>query len=168
MLREHFTEQAQANSVQSPTEQVHLLHIIVSLPAPTTQLPTDFTAALKKVGEIKAAIAAGTDFAEIVKKYSEDSTEVAKGGDIGWFAHGQLDSVSKELELFALKPGEVSRQFSTTGQTEFYKVVEKDPARALDDAQKTKIKDSAYAYWFDKNRRAHDVRKLVPGYEFQP
>ena len=168
MLREHFTDQAQAQSVQSPTEQLHLLHIIVSLPAPTTQLPTDFTNALKKIGDIKAAIAAGTDFAEIAKKYSEDSTEAAKGGDIGWFARGQLDSVSKELELFALEPGTMSRQFSSTGQAEFYKVVEKDPARALTDEQKTKIKDSAYAYWFDKNRRAHDVRKLVPGYEFQP
>ena len=38
----------------------------------------------------------------------------------------------------------------------------------LTDDQKTKIHDSAYAYWFDKARRAHDVRKLVPGYEFQP
>ena len=90
------------------------------------------------------------------------------GGDAGWFARGQLDSVSKETELFALAPGTVSRQFSTTGQTEFYKVVEKDPARALTDDQTKKIHDSAYAYWFDKNRRAHDVRKLVPGYEFQP
>ena len=72
------------------------------------------------------------------------------------------------VQLFALAPGTVSRQFSTTGQTEFYKVVEKDPARALSDDQTKKIHDSAYAYWFDKNRRAHDVRKLVPGYEFQP
>ena len=49
-----------------------------------------------------------------------------------------------------------------------YKVIEKDPAHALTDDQKTKIHDSAYAYWFDKNRRVHDIRKLVPGYEFEP
>jgi parvulin-like peptidyl-prolyl isomerase len=168
MLREHFTAIAQSESVVSPTLQIHLLHILISLPAPTTQVPTDFTDALKKIGDAKAALDKGTDFAEVAKKYSEDTTEAANGGDAGWFARGQLDSVSKENELFALAPGTVSRQFSTSGQTEFYKVVEKDPAKDLTDAQKTKIHDSAYAYWFDKNRRAHDVRKLVPGYEFTP
>jgi parvulin-like peptidyl-prolyl isomerase len=168
MLREHFTAVAQDQSVTSPTEQIHLLHILVSLPSPTSQVPTDFTNALKKIGELKTELDKGTDFAEVAKKYSDDTSEAAKGGDAGWFARGQLDSVSKENELFALAPGTVSRQFSSTGQAEFYKVTEKDQARALIDEQKTKIHDSAYAYWFDKNRRAHDVRKLVPGYEFQP
>jgi parvulin-like peptidyl-prolyl isomerase len=168
MLREHFIEVAQSQSVQSPTEQIHLLRIMVNLPSPTTRVPTDFTNALKKIGEVKAELDKGTDFAEIAKKYSDDSLEAPKGGDAGWFARGQLDSVTKENELFALAPGAVSRQFSTVGQAEFFKVVEKEPQRALADEQKTKIKDSAYAYWFDKNRRAHDVRKLIPGYEFQP
>ena len=168
LLRLHYTATAQQEAVTSPTEQIHLLHILISLPSPTSQLPTDFTDALKKIGDAKAELDKGTDFAEVAKKYSEDTTEAANGGDAGWFARGQLDSVTKETELFALAPGTISRQFSTTGQTEFYKVAEKDPARALTDDQKTKIHDSAYAYWFDTNRRVHDVRKLVPGYEFQP
>ena len=168
MLRDHFTAQAQAQSATSPTEQIHLLHILISLPSPTAGPQSDFTDALKKIQAAKAELDKGTDFAEVAKKYSEETTEAAKGGDAGWFARGQLDSVTKENELFALAPGTVSRQFSSNGQTEFYKVVEKDPARALTDEQKTKIHDSAYAYWFDKNRRVHDVRKLVPGYEFQP
>ena len=167
MLRLHYTAVAQQQSVTSPTEQIHLLHILISLPSPTSQVPTDFTDALKKIGDAKAALDKGTDFAEVAKTYSENTTEAANGGDAGWFARGQLDSVTKENELFALAPGTISRQFSTIGQTEFYKVVEKDPAHALTDAQKTTIHDSAYAYWFDKNRRVHDVQKLVPGYEFQ-
>jgi parvulin-like peptidyl-prolyl isomerase len=168
MLREHYTEVAQAQAVTSPTEQVHLLHIVINLPAPTTQLPTDFTNALKKVSDLKAELAKGTDFAALVKQFSDDKTEADAGGDIGWFAHGQLDSVTKEKELFALAPGAVSRQFSSQGSTEFYKVVEKDPSRALTDEQKTKIHDSAYAYWFDQNRRLHALQKLVTGYEFAP
>jgi parvulin-like peptidyl-prolyl isomerase len=168
MLREHYTAVAESQSVTSPTEQLHLLHLIINLPAPTSQLPTDFTDALKKVTDAKAEIAKGTDFAAIVKQYSDDKTEADAGGDIGWFARGQLDSVSKEKELFALAPGTVSRQFSSFGTTEFYKVVEKDPARALTDDQKTKIKAAAYAYWFDQNRRLHDLQKFVTGYEFAP
>ena len=168
MLREHYTEVAQAQSVQSPTEQVHLLHIVINLPAPTQKLPTDFTNALKKVSDVKAEIAKGTDFAAIAKQFSDDKTEADASGDVGWFARGQFDSVTKENELFALAAGTVSRQLSSLGQVEFYKLVEKDPARALTDDQKTKIHDSAYAYWFDKNRRLHDLQKLVSGYEFAP
>jgi parvulin-like peptidyl-prolyl isomerase len=168
MLRLHFTAEAQAQSATSPTEQIHLLHILISLPSPTSQLPTDFTDALKKIGDAKAAIDSGTDFAAVAKQYSEDTTEAANGGDAGWFARGQLDSVTKENELFALQVGQVSREFANTSQAEFYKVIEKDPAKALTADQTTKIHDSAYAYWFDKQRRAHDVQKLVPGYEFQP
>lgn len=167
MLRLHYTAVAQQQSVTSPTDQIHLLHILISLPSPTSQVPTDFTDALKKIGDAKAALDSGTDFAAVAKTFSEDTTEAANGGDAGWFARGQLDSVTKENELFALAAGTISREFSTVGQTDFYKVVEKDPARALADDQKTKIHDSAYAYWFDKNRRVHDVQKLVPGYEFQ-
>ena len=168
MYRDHFTAQAQAAAVTSPTEQIHLLHILISLPSPTSGVPTDFTDALKKIAAMKAELDKGTDFAEVAKTYSEDTTEAANGGDAGWFAHGQLDSLSKDTELFALAPGTVSRQFTTPSQADFYKVVEKDPAKALTDAQTTKIHDQAYAYWFDKNRRVHDVRKLVPGFEFQP
>ncbi|MHB8631012.1 MAG: peptidylprolyl isomerase [Candidatus Limnocylindria bacterium] len=168
LLRLHFTAVAQAQSVTSPTEQIHLLHILISLPAPTSTVPTDFTTALKKVSDAKAELDKGTDFAAVAKKYSENTSEAANGGDAGWFARGQLDTVTKENELFALAPGTVSREFSSVGQVEFYKVVAKDPARALTDAQKKAIHDNAYAYWFDKNRRVHDLRKLVPGYEFQP
>lgn len=168
MLREHYTEVAQSQSVKSPTEQIHLLHLVINLPSPTTQLPTDFTNALKKVTDAKAEMAKGTDFAAIVKQYTDDKTEADAGGDIGWFAKGQLDSVSKETELFSLAPGTVSRQFSSSGTVEFYKVVEKDPARALSDEQTKKIKDNAYPYWFDQNRRLHDLQKLVTGYEFAP
>ncbi len=168
MLREHYTEVARSLSVKSPTEQIHLLHIVVNLPSPTTRLPTDFTNALKKVTDIKAETSKGTDFAAIAKQYSDDKTEADAGGDIGWFAHGQIDSLTKEKELFALAADTVSRQFSSLGLAEFYKVVEKDPARALTDEQTTRIKDNAYAYWFDQNRRLHDLQKLVTGYEFAP
>jgi parvulin-like peptidyl-prolyl isomerase len=168
MLREHYTEVAQSQSVQSPTEQIHLLRIVVSVPAPNSAAAQDFTAALKKLGDVRAALDSGTDFADVAKRYSEDSDQAKKGGDAGWFARGMLDSASKEQELFALAPGTVSRQFSTTEQVEIYKVAEKDPAKALTDEQKTSLKDNAYSYWFDKTRRAHQVQKLVPGFEFQP
>lgn len=168
MLREHFTTVAESQSVGSPTEQIHLLRILISVPAPSSAAAADFTAALKKRGELRGELDKGTDFAEVAKKFSEDSAQAANGGDAGWFARGMFDTSTKEAELFALAPGAVSREFATTEQTEIFKLVEKDPARALTDDQQKKIKDNAYTYWYDKARRAHDVHKLVPGLEFQP
>jgi len=43
--------------------------------------------------------------------------------------------VQTEEELFKLDVGTVSRQFSTSAQTTWYKVIGKEASRPLDDAQ---------------------------------
>ncbi len=168
LLRERVTQQIQDELSRSPSEQLHLLHITVNTPAPGNVAATDFTAALKKLSDVKQALDKGTDFAEVARQFSENPDEAKNGGDAGWFTRGMFDNYQKEKELFALQPGTVSRQFSSKTVTELYKVVEKDPARALADDQKQKLKDNAYVYWLDRERRAHDAVKLVPGLEFGP
>jgi len=163
LLRERKTAALQ-EAIVSPVEQIHLQEVIVGLPAPTSQGQSDFTTALKKIADVKAALAKGTDFAEIAKQYSEDVDRAKVGGDAGWFARGMLD-VQTEEELFKLDVGTVSRQFSTSAQTTWYKVIGKEASRPLDDAQRTKLKDNVYAHWFDEQARAHNVQKLVPGLE---
>ena len=37
----------------------------------------------------------------------------------------------------------------------------------LSDDQKKKIKDNAYAYWLNQQKKAHDVLRLIPGLEFE-
>ena len=65
----------------------------------------------------------------------------------------------------ALDVGLRTSQHSDRSLTAWYKILEKDPARALEDAQKTKIKDNAYTYWLQQQKKAHGVQKLVPGHE---
>ena len=164
LLRERKTARLQ-EAIVSPVEQIHLLEIIVGTPPPTSQGKNDFTTALKKIADVRAALEKGTDFSEVAKQYSEDVDRAKVGGDAGWFARGMLD-VSAENELFALDVGSVSRPFATSAQTTWYKVIGKEPSRALDDAQRQKLKDNIYPHWFDEQMRAHQVRKLVPGLEF--
>lgn len=161
LLRERKTAQLEA-AIVSPVEQIHLLQIIVGLPAPTSQGQNDFTTALKKIAEVKAALDKGTDFAEIAKQLSEDADKAKVGGDIGWFARGMLD-YSTEQELFKLDVGTTSRQFSTSAQANWYKVIGKEASRPLDDDQRTKLKENVYGHWFDEQSRTHRVEKLVPG-----
>ena len=87
------------------------------------------------------------------------------GGDLGWFARGMITRLAIEKDVFSLEPGKVSGQKSDSSQTVWYKVLEKDPSRALDDDQKKKISDQAYSYFYQQQKAAHVIQKLVPGHE---
>ena len=166
LLREEYTNRAKERNTQSPTEQVRVAWIQVATPYPSAG--GDFQTyadQLKKVGDIKSEFDKGTDFADVAKKFSEDSATKDKGGELGWYAHGMLTQIDVESEIFALDVGLRSNQHSNRTNTVWYKVLEKDPARALDDDQKKKISDNAYAYWLQQQKMAHGVQKLVPGHE---
>jgi parvulin-like peptidyl-prolyl isomerase len=166
LLREEYTTRAQARGGQSPTEQAHVAWIQVTTPYPSAggDFQT-YTDQLKKLTDIKAEFDKGTDFAEVAKKFSEDSATKDKGGDLGWYAHGMLTQIDLENEIFSLNVGERTGQHSDQTNTVWYKILEKDPARALADEQKTKIKDNAYTYWLQQQKLTHGVQKLVPGHE---
>jgi len=166
LLREEYTKRAQEQNTQSPTAQVHIAWIQVATPYPTAG--GDFQTyadQLKKVADVSKAFDSGTDFAEIAKQFSEDSATKDNGGDLGWYARGMLTQPEIDDEIFGLDVGARTIQHGDRATTVWYKVLEKDPARALDDDQKTKIKDNAYAYWLNQQKKAHGVQKLVPGHE---
>src|SRR5207248_7152723 len=125
---------------------LHLAWIAVAAPKVNNGDFQTFTDQLKKVSDVQKAIDAGTEFADITKQYSEDTATSDKGGDLGWFAHGMITRLDIEDDVFRLDVGKVSAQKSDASQTVWYKVLEKDPARALDDDQKKKIGDNAYSY----------------------
>ncbi len=165
VLKDAYTKKAQSASVQSPTEQVHLAWVAIQSPKVTGGDFQSFSDQLKKVADIQKAIDDGKDFAEITKQYSEDTTTSDKGGDLGWFARGMITRLAIEKDVFALEAGKISAQKSDASQTVWYKVLEKDASRALDDDQKKKIADNAYSYWYQSEKSAHTIKKLVPGHE---
>lgn len=165
ILKDRYTEKAKSASVQSPTAQVHLAWIAVASPKVTGGDFQSFTDQLKKVSEIQKAIDEGKDWNELAKSYSEDGETSDKGGDLGWFAHGMITKIDIERDVFTLDVGKVSAQKSDSSQTVWYKVLEKDPSRAIDDTQKKKIEDNAYSYWYQQQKKAHSIQKLVPGHE---
>jgi parvulin-like peptidyl-prolyl isomerase len=167
LLRDAFTTRQQERGVTSPTAQIHVALIQVAAPRPTGGDLQAFTDQLKKVSDINTALDKGTDFAEVAKQYSEDSATKDKGGDMGWVARGMLTDLSAENELFTLAAGSRSQQHNELTTTTWYKVIEKSDSRDLEDAQKTTIKDNAYRYWLNQQKKAHDVTRLIPGLEFE-
>lgn len=166
LLREAITKRQQDQAVASPAAQIQVAQIQVAAPRPVGGDFQAFTDQLKKVSDINDALEKGTDFAEIAKQYSEDSATKEKGGDLGWLARGMLTDVAAENELFNLAAGARSQQHSALTTITWYKVTDRSDARELDDDQKKKIKDNAYQYWLNQQKKAHDVFRLVPGVEF--
>jgi parvulin-like peptidyl-prolyl isomerase len=167
LLRDEFTKREQDRGAASPTAQVHVAQVQVATPRPVGGDFQAFSAQLKKVSDISKALDSGTDFAEVAKKYSEDSATADKGGDMGWIARGMLTDLLAEDELLGIPAGQLSKQHNLLTTTTWYKVLEKSDSRALDDDQKKKIKDNAYQYWLNKQKKAHDVVRLIPGLEFE-
>lgn len=165
LLRDEFARRAEETALRSPTEQIHLATITIETPPPRGADIAAFSEGLRKISEVTAGLEKGEDFGALAKKHSGDAN-AEKNGDAGWFARGMLTDVKAEDELFALAPGTNSRQFSTTSTTVFYRVIEKDPARALTDEQKTAIKATAYTNWLARQKQTYDAKRLVPGFEF--
>jgi parvulin-like peptidyl-prolyl isomerase len=166
MLRDAFTKLQQESAV-SPTAQVHVAQIQVATPRPVGGDFQAFTDQLKKLSDIDTALNKDTDFAEVAKQYSEDTATKDNGGDMGWIARGMITDISAENELFTLPAGQRSQQHNLLNTTTWYKVLEKSDSRELDETQKTTIKNNAYQYWLNQQKKAHDIVRYIPGLEFE-
>ena len=63
-----------------------------------------------ELGELRERIVKGENFSMLAKLYSQDPGSASKGGELGFFDRGRMVS-EFETAAFALKPGEVSRQY---------------------------------------------------------
>jgi len=84
--------------------------------------------------EILGRIRAGEDFAALAKEFSEDPGSAANGGDLGFFARGQMVKGFEDA-AFALEPGTLSEPV----RTEYgYHIIQVEEHRA---AQKRSFED---------------------------
>jgi parvulin-like peptidyl-prolyl isomerase len=163
ILRKEFERRQVATIPAGPAEQIHLAKIVVRLPSLGGGDFQAFTDALKKQTTVREALEAGKDFAEVAKENSDDTDSKEKGGDVGWIAKGMITEPRAEALVFSTNAGERTDPVSTTKDWTVYRVIEKDGARELTDDQKAKLKQNAYQYWLARQKKAYDVRKLIPG-----
>jgi len=96
-------------------EEVKASHILVA----TEELAND----------VKAKIVAGEDFAELAKQYSTDESTKELGGDLGFFAKGDMVKEFEEV-AFSLEVGLVSAPVKTEYGYHIIKVEDKTEAKA--------------------------------------
>ncbi len=167
ILRKEFERRQVAASATGKAEQVRLARIHVIVPSLRSGDFQGFTDALKKQTTVREQIEQGKDFAEIAKEFTEDSDTREKGGEIGWFTKGMLTDPSAEALVFSTEAGKTTEPIATSKDWTVYKVLEKDPAREVAEDQKTKVKQGAYQYWLARQKKAYEVRKLLPGFAIE-
>jgi len=88
------------------------------------------TEAKKKAEMVLKKINEGVDFAELAKEYSEDPGSRERGGDLGYFARGDMVPEFEKV-AFSLQVGEVSNIVQTEFGFHIIKVEEKRAARKI-------------------------------------
>jgi peptidyl-prolyl cis-trans isomerase C len=119
---------------RASSEQVRASHILIQLDKNATM--REKSAALKKIREVKKKLDDGASFRAMVKEYSEDPGSVNRGGDLGYFAKG--DMVPEfEKAAFSLPVGGVSNPVLTDFGYHIIKVDEKRASQkfAFEDAK---------------------------------
>jgi peptidyl-prolyl cis-trans isomerase D len=98
------------SSLYNMPEQVRARHILLSLAEDAG--PEETEAVQQRAREILAQIREGADFATLASQLSEDPGSQVNGGDLGFFARGQMVGAFEDA-AFALAPGTVGEPIRT-------------------------------------------------------
>ncbi|HET9193212.1 MAG TPA: peptidylprolyl isomerase [Vicinamibacterales bacterium] len=83
-----------------------------------------------KAGQILKDLKAGKDFAALARQHSQDPGSAVNGGDLGFFAQGQMVGPFNDV-AFSLKPGATSDLVETQFGYHIIRVAEKQPGRTV-------------------------------------
>ena len=153
---DQITEYFEANKDSfAQEEQVQASHILVDDE--------------KTAKEVKDKLDDGGDFAELAKEYSTDTSNAESGGELGFFAKGEMVTEFDD-KAFAMKKGEISEPVKTEFGYHIIKVTDQKDAKeaALDD-HKEEIKDilfdqalqTEYGTWLEEQKEKYQIENLL-------
>jgi parvulin-like peptidyl-prolyl isomerase len=100
----------------------------------------------------------GEDFATLAEELSKDPGSAELGGDLGWFARGQMVPEFEEV-AFSLEPGEFSAVVETPFGFHIILVEERDEDRELDAATLNQRMTDAFQTWLFDLEAAATIEK---------
>lgn len=116
--------------------------------------------------QILTELAAGSDFATQAQLHSLDRITGENGGDLGFFARGSLLIPELEEVAFELPVDGTSGVVpivNANGQTLYYivQVVERDPARPLQENQRSLLLQDAFESWLTDRKNAAIIEVYI-------
>lgn len=177
LLSDKVSEAIGEQEVAATEEQVHARHILLNViepsaepaatpeptaegaPAPTpTPAPRSEAEAIALATELRERILAGEKFEDIAAQYSDDTSNAQSGGDLGWFGRGAMVAAFEDA-AFALPIGQISEPITTSFGVHLIEVLEKDPARTLDEQTLAQKRQEAYQTWLQEQINAAKIER---------
>ncbi len=125
-------QDAMAKEVPTSAEQVHARHILV---------PT-YGEAISVTNQLKA----GADFAKLAAQVSTDTGSKDKGGDLGWFARGQMIPEFENV-AFSLAINQISEPVTSTYGVHIIQTLAHEQNRPLDATALSQKQSAALSDW---------------------
>jgi foldase protein PrsA len=119
--------------------------------------------------EVKDKLADGGDFAELAKEYSTDTSNAESGGELGFFAKGEMVAEFDE-KAFAMKAGEISEPVKTEFGYHIINVTDKKAAKeAVLEDHKEEVKDilfdqalqTEYGTWLEEQKEEYKIENSL-------
>jgi parvulin-like peptidyl-prolyl isomerase len=115
-----------------------------------------------EVNDALGQLQGGASFEELARTRSLDQATRDKGGDLGWLPRLGRDPAFDEA-LFALQPGQLSGVVRTDSGWEIVQVIDRDPARAVDETQLDEMRRRHYGTWLAAAVGSPEIeRSLTP------
>lgn len=150
-LRAALMTQRMRDIVTAPAcknvEQVRARHILV----------TD----VAKSAAIRDELVSGADFAALAARDSLDVTTNQVGGDLGWFARGQLLQEAIEEAAFSLPINELSAPIQTELGYHILQVLERSTERPVDDEMCYRLTESTFERWIQELISRAKIEKFL-------
>jgi foldase protein PrsA len=119
--------------------------------------------------EVKEKLDNGADFAEVAKEYSTDTSNAESGGELGFFAKGEMVAEFEE-KAFSMAAEEISDPVKTEFGYHIIKVTDKKEAKeAVLEDHKEEIKDilfdqglqTEYPVWLEEQKEDYKIENLL-------
>jgi foldase protein PrsA len=133
-------------NVPTTADQVHARHIMLATKA--------------EADAVVARLKAGEDFIKVAMEVSLDEGSKADGGDLGFFPKGFMIP-EFENAAFALAPGKFSDPVESQYGFHVIMVVERDPARPMDEQLLNATQQEEFAKWLEAQKAATKIVKLI-------
>ena len=147
-----FTEGLTPDQVVAPVKSSFGWHIIQFIER--RESPQD------RIRAAELELASGKDFAEVAKAYSEGPTK-DQGGDMGWIARNQIDSV-REAAIFNAQVGGLTPVVTIADGLYIYKILE-EATRMPDPDQVSVIEGSAFSNWYTARKNESVITREYQG-----